>query len=56
MSFLLDVSILLRTFKTILVGLRHEDDSFLAVDDRLEDLMKTSAPDESAPPSEGGPA
>jgi lipopolysaccharide/colanic/teichoic acid biosynthesis glycosyltransferase len=29
MSFLLDASILLRTFKTILVGLRHEDDSFL---------------------------
>jgi sugar transferase (PEP-CTERM system associated) len=40
MGFLLDVSILLRTFKTILVGLRHEGDgSFLPVDDKLEDLL-----------------
>ena len=39
MSFLLDASILLRTFKTILVGLRHEDDSFLLVDDKAEDLI-----------------
>ena len=39
MSFLLDASILLRTFKTILVGLRHEDDSFLLVDDKAEDLL-----------------
>ena len=39
MSFLLDASILLRTFKTILVGLRHEDDSFLLVDDKVDDLL-----------------
>ena len=39
MSFLLDASILLRTFKTILVGLRHEDDSFLPTEDKLEDLL-----------------
>jgi len=41
MSFLLDVSILLRTFKTILVGLRHEDDSFLPTDEKFEDLLET---------------
>ena len=41
MSFLLDISILLRTFKTILVGLRHEDDSFLPTDDKLEDLLQS---------------
>lgn len=33
MSFLLDISILLRTFKTIFVGLRHEDKSLLQTDD-----------------------
>ena len=42
MSFLLDASILLRTFKTILVGLRHEDDSFLLVDDKAEDLFASA--------------
>ena len=42
MSFLLDVSILLRTFKTILVGLRHEDDSFLPVDEKIDDLVENS--------------
>jgi sugar transferase (PEP-CTERM system associated) len=41
MSFLLDGAILLRTFKTILVGLRHEEDSFLPVDDKLGDLLET---------------
>jgi len=41
MSFLLDTSILLRTFKTILVGLRHEDDSFLPADEKFEDLLET---------------
>ncbi len=40
MGFLLDLSILLRTFKTILVGLRHEGDgSFLPEADKLEDLL-----------------
>lgn len=42
MGFLLDVSILLRTFKTILVGLRHEDDSFLPVEDKLEELLEAA--------------
>jgi exopolysaccharide biosynthesis polyprenyl glycosylphosphotransferase len=41
MSFLLDGAILLRTFKTILVGLRHEEDSFLPVEDKLGDLLET---------------
>ncbi len=48
MSFLLDISILLRTFKTIFVGLRHEDDSFLPTsDDKLEELLETTAPAET---------
>lgn len=42
MSFLLDVSILLRTFKTILVGLRHEDESFLPMPDKLEELLEAA--------------
>jgi sugar transferase (PEP-CTERM system associated) len=42
MSFLLDGAILLRTFKTILVGLRHEDDSFLPMEDKLEDLLESA--------------
>ena len=42
MGFLLDLSILLRTFKTILVGLRHEDDSFLPADDKLEELLDST--------------
>lgn len=46
MSFLLDASILLRTFKTILVGLRHEEDSFLPVEDKLEDLLESAGRDE----------
>jgi len=54
MSFLLDVSILLRTFKTILVGLRHEDDSFLPTpDDKLEDLIEESAEHEEDKKDEG---
>jgi exopolysaccharide biosynthesis polyprenyl glycosylphosphotransferase len=39
MSVLLDATILLRTFKTILVGLRHEDESLLQGDERLETLL-----------------
>jgi len=54
MSFLLDVSILLRTFKTILVGLRHEDDSFLPIpDEKLEDLIEESAEHEEDKKDEG---
>ena len=49
MSFLLDASILLRTFKTILVGLRHEDESFMPGEDKLEEML--SAADRSAPPA-----
>ncbi len=54
MSFLLDISILLRTFKTILVGLRHEDDSFLPTDDKLEELLKSDGAADAPPPSNGG--
>ena len=43
MSFLLDISILLRTFKTILVGLRHEDD-FMPVEEKLEDILESADP------------
>ena len=39
LSPLLDLSILLRTFKTILVGLRHEDESLLQPDETLETLL-----------------
>ena len=39
MSVLLDISILLRTFKTILVGLRHEDESLTKPDETLETLL-----------------
>jgi sugar transferase (PEP-CTERM system associated) len=42
MSFLMDAAILLRTFKTIMVGLRHEDDSFLPMEDKLEDLLDSA--------------
>ena len=50
MSFLLDISILLRTFKTIFVGLRHEDDSFLPTsDDKLEELLETTESAETTP-------
>ena len=56
MSFLLDASILLRTFKTILVGLRHEDDSFLPGEDKLEDLLASGDPaEESQQPNGGNP-
>jgi sugar transferase (PEP-CTERM system associated) len=54
MSFLMDVSILLRTFKTILVGLRHEDDSFLPMPDKLEELLATADAPETAPNPNGG--
>jgi len=53
MSFLLDISILLRTFKTILVGLRHEDDSFLPVVDKLEELLESAGTPEAAPKPNG---
>ena len=53
MSFLLDISILLRTFKTILVGLRHEDDSFLPVADKLEELLESAGTPEAAPKPNG---
>ena len=56
MSFLLDVSILLRTFKTILVGLRHEDDSFLPAADKLEELLTAvDAPQTASNPHGGTP-
>ena len=48
MGFLLDLSILLRTFKTIFVGLRHEDDSFLPAEDKLEELLEVA--DQPPPP------
>ena len=54
MGFLLDAAILMRTFKTILVGLRHEDDSFLPADDKLEELLESAAPSEESPHPEGG--
>lgn len=49
MSFLLDGAILLRTFKTILVGLRHEEDSFLPVEDKLGDLLESFDKPEAPP-------
>ena len=52
MSVLLDLSILLRTFKTILVGLRHEDESLSQPDEKLETLL-ASLP--RTPPSGGAP-
>ena len=54
MGFLLDISILLRTFKTILVGLRHEDDSFLPTDDKLEDLLQSNETADARPKTNGG--
>lgn len=53
MSFLLDISILLRTFKTILIGLRHEDDSFLPMPDKLEELLESTGTPEAAPKPNG---
>ena len=41
MRFLLDLAIMLRTFKTILVGLRH-DEEFMPPEDKLEELLDTS--------------
>ena len=38
MGFLMDMAILLKTFKTILVGLRH-DSEFMPADDPLEELL-----------------
>ena len=56
MGFLLDAAILMRTFKTILVGLRHEDDSFLPVDDKLEEALESvETPEESSQPGGGAP-
>ena len=55
MSFLLDASILLRTFKTILVGLRHEaDESFLPGDDKMEDLLAPVHKEERPANTDGG--
>ncbi len=54
MSFLLDAAILLRTFKTILVGLRHEDDSFLPVEEKIEDLLVSADPSEDDSQPSGG--
>ena len=52
MSFLLDAAILLRTFKTILVGLRH-DEEFLPVDDKLEEWLATNEPPADNPQPDG---
>ena len=50
MGFLLDLAILLRTFKTIFVGLRHDAD-FMPVDDKLEELLAAvEAPVQPQPP------
>ncbi len=54
MSFLLDLAILLKTFKTILVGLRHDED-FLPADDKLEELLATDKTPAEEPPVDGGP-
>lgn len=56
MSFLLDVAILLRTFKTIIIGLRHEGDrSFLPTEESDDALFESvdSIPKFHAP-REGG--
>ena len=45
LSVLLDITILLRTFKTILVGLRHEDQTLRQPDESLETLLSTLPPD-----------
>lgn len=54
MSFLLDTAILLRTFKTILVGLRH-DEEFLATEDKLEHWLAASDHPADHPHDDGGP-
>ncbi len=53
MGFLLDAAILLRTFKTILVGLRHEED-FMPADEKLEELFEVSGPAGTDAQSDGG--
>jgi exopolysaccharide biosynthesis polyprenyl glycosylphosphotransferase len=53
MSFLMDVAILLRTFKTILVGLRHDED-FLPADDKLEELLASTETPADIPRPDGG--
>ena len=55
MSFLLDISILLRTFKTIVVGLRHESD-FLPVVDKLEEILESTDVPGAGPNPQGGTA
>ena len=55
MSFLLDISILLRTFKTIVVGLRHESD-FLPVVDKLEEILESADVPGAGPNPQGGTA
>lgn len=41
MGFLMDLAILLKTFKTIVVGLRHDSD-FMPVEDKLEVLLAST--------------
>lgn len=43
MSFLLDVAILLKTFKTILVGLNHSEE-FLGFDDKVDEWLSDVPP------------
>ena len=49
MGFLMDLAILLKTFKTILVGLRHDED-FLPPDDKLEELIVGAEVSETSRP------
>ena len=42
MGFLMDLAILLKTFKTILVGLRH-DEAFMPVEDKVEEMAPAAA-------------
>jgi exopolysaccharide biosynthesis polyprenyl glycosylphosphotransferase len=51
MGFFLDVAILLQTFKTILAGLRHEDDASMAKDERLASADGLSAAPPPPPPA-----
>ena len=44
MGFFLDVAILLQTFKTILAGLRHEDDASMVKDERLATATPSPPP------------
>ena len=53
MSFWMDMAILLRTFKTIIVGLRHEGDvSFMPVEDHF-DVLRESVEPATKPPAPG---